>query len=342
MARVLVCGAGSIGQRHAGNLTQLGAEVMLWRKRLDLLEETACALRATPCRDLQSGLEAADAVIVATATNEHIPVALMAAGAGKALFIEKPLSNEAEGVAELVEQVKARNLVCEVGCQLRAHPVLRNLASHLGSGREGRVLAFRGAVGQRLDLWRPGSDYRQSYSSDTAKGGGALFDLIHEIDLTLWLVGPIATVLADLRQISDQHIKADDLANLILVSENGAAGQLQMDMLSPVYRRTFEIVTERALFIWDYNCGSVRRADRDGEKVFIRSIGGFGRNDLFLKHMAHFLKRLDDPRLAPLCGLREGTTALNVALAARRAAEKGERITVSPATSPNSVGPARE
>ncbi len=326
--RVLVCGAGSIGQRHVANLVQLGAEVLLWRKRTAQLDETAGALQAAPCHDLETGVAEADAVVVATATDEHMPLALMAARAGKALFIEKPLSNDSTDVAALADEVTARGLVCEIGCQLRAHPALRALAAHLAGGEDGRVLAFRGVVGQRLDEWRPGTDYRKSYSADASKGGGALFDLIHEIDLALWMVGRISSVTADLRQVSDQEIAADDLANLVLVADRGAAGQLQLDMLSPAYRRNFEVVSENAVFLWDYTAGSVRRADRNGEETFASVPRGFQRNDLFLEHMRHFLDRLTEAGRAPLCGLRDGVMALDIALAARRSAETGQRTAV--------------
>jgi predicted dehydrogenase len=330
---VLVCGAGSIGRRHAVNLRQLGADVRLWRKRSALLDETAAALGVEPCRDLETGIRQADAVVVATASDEHVAPAMAAAAAGKHLFVEKPLSNAADGIAALTQMVAARHLVCEIGCQLRAHPALRKLAGHVRDGEDGRVLTFRGVVGQSLDQWRPGTSYRESYSAQAARGGGALFDLIHEIDLALWLAGPMESVYADLRQISGLDVDADDLANVTLVTASGAAGQLQLDMLSPAYRRSFELVTERAVFHWDYASGRIVRRDGKDESDFFAPIGGFERNDLFMAHMRHFLTRLRDPSTPPMCGLDDGVAALDIALAARASAQAHRLMRIAPARS---------
>ena len=79
-------------------------------------------------------------------------------------------------------------------------------------------------------------------------GGGALLDLIHELDLINWIIGPVKSVQANLSKVSDLEINAEDLVNLILVNENGSVGQVQMDMLSPVYRRQFEIVFKKGIF----------------------------------------------------------------------------------------------
>jgi len=325
--RILVCGAGSVGRRHVANLLALGAEPSVWRERADAAAALQAELGVPVHADLDHALaRPLDGVVVATATDRHLRPALAALERGLALFLEKPVSHSADGVAALA--ASARGRVAEVGCQLRAHPSLRALAGALVAGADGPVLSFRAVVGQRLDAWRPGADYRRGYSADAARGGGALLDLIHELDLVHWLAGPAAEVAASLDRLSDQDLACEDLATLIVRTRAGAVGTVQMDMLSPAYRRDLEVVCARAVWRFDYAAGTLTRADAAGASVVHRVPDGFERNDMFLAHMRRFLDRIADPGLPPLCPLDDGIAALAAALAARRAAASGrfERV----------------
>src|SRR5262249_34308300 len=328
MSRVLVCGAGSIGRRHIANLHKLGATVSAWRSRADLGPALRQEFGIVVHKDLATAIAEVDAVVVATDTDKPLEPALAAARAGKALFIEKPVSHSNEGVDALALLAHQRNLVVEVGCQLRAHPCLRELRDRLGSGKDGPVHLLRAAVGQRLDAWRPGTDYPQSYSADPARGRGAVMDLIHEMDLVLWLAGPVARVEAVTAKLSDLAIRADDVACLTLTMRSGALAQLEMDMLSPAYRRSLEVISRDAVYRHDDASGGLVRTDAAGVATVRPTPSDYERNHLFLSHMEHFLKRLKDPALPALCPLGDGIAALGVAIAAQRAAASGKSVTV--------------
>ncbi len=321
--KVLVAGAGSIGRRHLSNLRALGSEVCAWRERAALGSELAEEIGATVYVDLEEAISSVDAVVVATATDRHLHVAMTAARAGRAIFLEKPVANSWDGVAELMTTITEAEVVVEVGCQLRAHPNLIELSDRIASNSEGPLYTFRAAVGQRLEQWRPGSDYRQSYSASAARGGGALMDLIHEIDLVHWLGGGVVSVWAQLSTLSDQEISSDDLANLVVKTRTGAVGHIQMDMLSPTYRRSLELIFRDAVYIWDYVGGTLTRDNGKTSEVIHRVPAGFVRNDLFMTHMAHFLTRIRTPQTPALCSLEDGITALRVALAARESDRSG-------------------
>jgi predicted dehydrogenase len=323
---VAVVGTGSVGRRHVANLLALGAHPIACSRtagREFLLSDGTKILASNDC---DGAIRIADAVVVATPTDEHMALAFQVLAAGKPLFIEKPISHSVEGLAEL--RRASQNVIVEVGCQLRAHPALRALKNMLATQADGPVLAFRGCVGQRLDQWRPGSDYRTSYSADRERGGGALFDLVHEIDLSIWLCGAVKGVFAKLSQVSDLELKADDLANLILETSGGACGNLQLDMVSPSYRRTFEVVCQHASYDWNYVEGLLRRNTEKDSEVFYQLPEGFDRNILFLSHMRHFLARISGAVRDPMCSLEDGIANLLVLVAARESARTGMWTTV--------------
>jgi len=314
---VLVCGAGSIGKRHIANLLRLGAKVSVWRARNDLLIDISHDFPVQTCVDLLEGIADAEAVVVATATDQHVQIAKEVLKAGRALFIEKPLSHDWAGIDSL--RRLAEGAVVEVGCQFRAHPNLIALAHMLGQQEYGRPLTYRLAMGHRLDAWRPTHDYQQGYSADSKRGGGALFDLIHQIDIALWLFGPAIAVHAVLAKLGDLNIRGDDVTNLLLTHESGVTGHIQLDMASPVYHCEADVITSKAIFRWSNAQGVLRCQLPESENIVDSLPEGFNRNDLFLSHMTHFLKRLDSSALWPLCRFEEGVAALQVALAARRA-----------------------
>ncbi len=323
---VLVCGAGSIGRRHIANLLRLGAEVSVWRARGDLLAEIAHDFPVQTCTDLPNAIAGAEAVVVATATDQHVAIAAEALKAGRALFIEKPLSHDWTGVDSL--RRLAEGAVVEVGCQFRAHPNLNALALMLGKQEYGRPLTYRLAMGHRLDAWRPTQNYQQGYSADSARGGGALFDLIHQIDIALWLFGPVVAVHAVLAKLGDLNIRGDDVTNLLLTHKSGVTGHIQLDMASPVYRCEAEVMTSKALLRWSNAEGLLRRQSPECETIIDRLPEGFERNDLFLTHMAHFLKRVDGSVLPPFCAFEDGVAALKVALGAREANAMGQMVRI--------------
>ena len=315
--RVLVCGAGSIGRRHIGNLLKLGAEVSVWRSRSAMINEITCEFPVQACTDLSNGIAAADAVVVATATDEHIPIAIAVLTEGRALFVEKPLSNDWVGIDELRNLTKGK--IIEAGFQFRAHPNLIALANQLSQTGNRTLLTYRLAMGHRLDAWRPKQIYNESYSADAERGGGALFDLIHQIDIALWLFGPVKGVHAVMAKLGPLNIKGDDITNLLLTHENGATGHIQLDMASPIYRCEVEVMTNEEVFRWSNAEGKLRQITQKEEIILNCVPEGFKRNDLFYNHMMHWLERIENPKVLPLSSFEDAVEALKVAISARKA-----------------------
>lgn len=326
---VLVCGAGSIGQRHITNLMELGVTVIAWRARKDKLSELADKFKISVFADLNEALDACDAVIIATETHRHTEIALIAAQKKKHLFIEKPVSHNLENLEKLSQISSKNQLVIEVGCMLRVSETLNKLKEIIDTQKYGPVLTYRTVMGQSLDTWRPDSDYRISYSADSARGGGALMDLIHQIDLVQYLFGQITNVYCFNQTIGPLEINAETISSLTLQSKSGISGQVQVDMISPIYRGNIEVVTTDALLIWDIQKNQLSINQADTETILILPRSGFQRNDFFMAHMKHFLSRISDKKMSEVASLKEGVTAINVVLTAYKSNLEGRRLPVS-------------
>lgn len=323
--KLLVVGTGSIGKRHIKNLLDLGSEVLSFSYQSNAQELDP---RVTRVSQLDVFLKSdIDAVVIANRTDQHIDVALQAARAGKHLFLEKPMGASMAGVNELVATVQQNGLVVEAGFMLHSHPNLLWIREQLAQGLLGEIWHMRAAVGQWLPDWRPGTDHRQGYGAFKALGGGVTFDLIHELDLVQWLLGPVADVTAMMRTVSVLEIETEAVAQINLQLASGVLAQVHLDYLRPGYGREMEIVGRQGVLRWDYVQGVVTLEDAGQvPRVVHRVPVGFVRNQLFLDHMRHFLQRLCSPTLTALSPIEEAVAVLRVALAAHLSAQQRKHV----------------
>ncbi|MCK6499789.1 MAG: Gfo/Idh/MocA family oxidoreductase, partial [Nitrospira sp.] len=175
--KALVVGYGSIGQRHARVLDELGCEVAVVSRRPVEYPRRYDSL-ATALSGWRPGY-----VVIASRTNEHFDdlSALITADFAGRVLVEKPLFD----VARQMPSNRFSHLA--VAYNMRFHPLIMKLRDFLGQQK--RLVAAHIYVGQYLPQWRPSTDYRSSYSASRDLGGGVLRDLSHEIDYALWLFG---------------------------------------------------------------------------------------------------------------------------------------------------------
>lgn len=97
-----------------------------------------------------------DAVVVATPDHWHVPVALAVLGAGKDLYLEKPLGYSLAQNEALLEACRAQRRVFQYGTQQRAQEIIKR----------GVELVLNGYIGdlERIEVWAPAG----------AMGGGSL------------------------------------------------------------------------------------------------------------------------------------------------------------------------
>lgn len=237
-------GYGSIGARHARLLGELGCENAVLSARQVDYPSTFRSLVAA-LSDHQP-----DYVVIANATADHFATlhALAAVGYTGHVLVEKPLFSNTcvppeQGFAGLW-----------VGYNLRFHPLIRHVKKLLNGEA---VISVNAYVGQYLPDWRPGTDYRKSYSADATRGGGVLRDLSHELDYLGLLFGSWTRVAAIGGHFSQLEIASDDLFVLLFQSTRCPAITLQASYLDRMVQRHFTINTERRTIIVDFVACSV-------------------------------------------------------------------------------------
>jgi predicted dehydrogenase len=213
--KALVIGLGSIGQRHAQVLKELGHDISTVSRRAGGdYGSIAGAVTA----------EHPEYAVIATETAGHADALrhLAEAGFRGTVLVEKPLFAKAEPVPDYPF---ARVVV---GYNLRFHPVMTAFAERLGGRPAITVSAY---VGQDIRDWRPGRDHRATASSTAEAGGGVLRDLSHELDYLLWLFGAWHRIAALGGASGARDIEVDDNISLLLEMHRAQVVQVHMDYL---------------------------------------------------------------------------------------------------------------
>lgn len=335
--KLLVAGCGSIGRRHLANLRTLDAGELL---ACDPDQAALDHVKAPGVRTftrLGDALERGpDAVLVCTPTHQHLEVAAAAIAAGAHVFLEKPVSSSLDGTEALSASARSRGSTVIVGCNMRFHPGVAHLKEALDTGVVKAPLYFRARSSHYLPQWRPGQDYRLSYSASSQQGGGVILEGVHEIDYLTWLGGDIARLAASGGRLSDLDIDVEDYALLLLQFASGAVAQVHLDYLSPFKLRGCEIVGTEGVVRWESEGKSpevirVQHFDRStGRAEDVYRCASYDSNEMYLEQMRRVLACLSGGAESSLLRFDGACRLLGVALAAQRAVRAEETVPDGP------------
>jgi predicted dehydrogenase len=248
-ARILVIGAGSIGTRHARNLSRLSATVEVTDTNQARAEATGVA--AVAWAAAQATLGSYDGVVIASPTSAHLSQTAIALEAGAKVLVEKPVCPTRTDADRPIIEATDRIMV---GYNLRFHQPVQRFVGLVHAGRAGSVVAVRAWFGSWLPDWRPSVDYRTTYSAQLALGGGVLLDAIHELDLLVWLLGPELDVIgAVVERLGSLDIETEDTVRALLRYGKHTVVEVALDYLSRAYRRGIEVIGDEATIRLDWS-----------------------------------------------------------------------------------------
>ncbi len=284
--KVVIIGFGSIGKRHYRNLKTLGLkEIFVYDSDKSKLIDLPFVLTSLN----KESLSVFDAVFICAPNNKHLSLAKLSAEAGCHLFIEKPLSNNLTGLADLKKIADKKGLITMVGCNMRFHPSIKFIKKFIDSGRLGRIYGISHEFGYYLPLWRPGEDYRKNYAAKKSTGGGIVLDDIHEYDLLFWLndFSPVLERKIIRNRSGDLAIETEDFAAGSFLFKNGVLGTVVSNYLSRSYRRNICIVGQKGNLTWDFLSNKVIFSGQNFERE-IFSATDFDFNDVYKDEINYF------------------------------------------------------
>jgi len=200
----------------------------VWARRPEAADDLAAAHRSRGCASLDELLDGCDVVAFAVPPDVQAELAVVAARAGKALLLEKPIALDLTAATRLAEAVADAGVGSQV---LLTWRYTEGVRAFLADVAERDPLGGRGQFASASALGGP-------FATPWRLEHGALLDLgPHVIDLLDAALGPVVQVRA--------HGDPNRWLGLLLDHESGAASEASLSMRSPVDppRATLEIHT---------------------------------------------------------------------------------------------------
>ena len=229
--RIGLIGAGRIGTNHARILSEHpDVDSLLITDAIpSRAEALAGRIDIGEAVHLDRLLAESEGVVIASSTDTHAEMLVLAADAGVAAFCEKPIDLDMARTKEAVAAVEASGIVVQMGFQRRYDPAMRSIRDRVASGALGTPYLVRS---QTHDPEPPPLDY-------IPHSGGIFKDcLIHDIDIVRYVTGQeVVSVHAAGTTVGHPDIAAlDDVgtAAAMLEMSGGTIAQLSCLRLDPV------------------------------------------------------------------------------------------------------------
>lgn len=249
MNQLKVCfiGIGSIAKRHIRNLGQIcesrGITLTIdaFRRSMDQVEGVNQVFSSEAA--LPSDY---DVIFITNPTDKHLEALKTFHRHGKHFFIEKPVVSR-EQIDEARQFDLKSDSVYYVAAPLRYNAVIKWIKNNIDPSD---VISVRSISSSYLPDWRPGQDYRQTYSAHKDMGGGVSIDLIHEWDYLTYLFGQPQRINSMMGKISQLEIDTEDYA-IYIAEYTDKIVELHLDYFGRKTIREIQLLTKDDTIIGD-------------------------------------------------------------------------------------------
>lgn len=221
--KIGIIGLGRMGQNHLRVLSLLAAADLCFVYDVDTesAKRLAAAAGTVAATDLEAALAGVDAVIIASPTTTHAAYIALAAKHVRNIFVEKPITERLESSRAVAQLVKEKDLNLQVGLIERFNPAVVQMKRLLDRSQQVVSVDF----------------VRTNKISARITDVDVVTDLmIHDIDLALFLNGPVTAVSA--------HGVAEgpmiDYAAALLTHENGRFSRIQASRITDKKMRSIQ------------------------------------------------------------------------------------------------------
>ena len=163
-------------------------------------------------------------VNVVTPNHLHTDAVLACAAAGKHVLCEKPPAMSLRDTDSMIEACRQAGVKFGIFVQSRMREPIQQMKKAIDQGRFGRLLRadsvmkwYRSVEYYHTDAWR----------SDRRSGAGVTIQhAFHYIDLLGYLMGPAATVQAQMSNLAHPDVKLEDTLDALIHFKNGVIGSV--------------------------------------------------------------------------------------------------------------------
>jgi predicted dehydrogenase len=170
-------------------------------------------------------------VILTVPNEQHLPVALEVARAGKHVYTEKPIASTLEEGLEIAELQEKYGITVTVGHSARLMAGIRKIREAIDAGELGRVAFMEANFSNERALELTPKTWR--WYKDKAPGGPLSQLAIHQFDVLHYLGGEILEAGAMASKLSPVGAEVDDQSMTLLKFADGKIGYVGSCWTSP-------------------------------------------------------------------------------------------------------------
>jgi UDP-N-acetyl-2-amino-2-deoxyglucuronate dehydrogenase len=333
--RVGIIGTGAISHKHAQAYRNIGYEL---KACTDINAESGRAFAdryncefVANYQDLCAHPHI-DYVDVCTFPDFRLDPLKICAANRKHIQVQKPMATDLAAAAEMVRTAEQAGIQLGVVSQHRFDDSTRFLRSALDAQRLGKILQADAYV-----KWYRSAAYysRPIKGSWATEGGGALINqAIHQVDVLLWLMGPVAEVFGYWQRAALHNIESEDVICSLLRYGGGQTGVIQAaTAFWPGYTERLEIHGTKGTAILSGDKLTTWDVENDsGEAAPIDSDVASGASDPMAISLAPFERQFLDFGQAirtgrkPLSSGEDGYRALEVVVSIYQSCKHGSPV----------------
>ncbi len=318
MFKVGILGAGGMGNAHARHYRSMSDVELtffdpLEDRRKTFSERHECA----PSASVDELIAKCDVVDVCLPTDLHLELGLKSIAAGKAVFMEKPMTRTLDEARQLIEAADKAKVPLMPGQVVRFFPAYAAAYRRVKAGAIGNPAAARMRRGGGAPLNGAGN-----WFMDPKRSGGVILDLaIHDFDWLRWTFGEVKSVYAK-SVVPEGSCALYGLTTLTF--DSGVIAHVESTWMDPSgFRTTFEV------------CGSAGMIEHDSRvtsTLKVNTPGNIGQeaplastDDPYYQELRGFLDAVKNGAEVPVRAY-EGFMALSIALAAVESSETDRMI----------------
>jgi UDP-N-acetyl-2-amino-2-deoxyglucuronate dehydrogenase len=333
--RVGIIGTGAISHKHAQAYKNIGYEITVCT---DVYEPAGRKFAETYGCEFVAGYEQVcrhpkvDFVDVCTFPDFRLQPLEICAETKKHIQVQKPISTNLETARKMIDTAKKAGIVLGVVSQHRFDDATIFLKKAIAGGRLGKILQADAYV----KWWRSAEYYSRPIKGSWAtEGGGAMINqAIHQVDILLYLVGPVKELFAYWQLGALHKIESEDVINAIMKYQSGATGVIQASTaMWPGFTERIElhgtkgsaVISGDKLTAWEVR-------DDFGEPAPVAKDVASGASDPMAISLEPFERQFLNfgeackKGVDPLVSGEEGYRALEVVLSAYKSCREGQKV----------------
>lgn len=264
----------------------------------------------------------------------HAKLTKMVAEHKRHIIVEKPMALKVEDAEEMIRVAKANDVKLAVVHPNRFRPAIQKLKQKMEEGAFGKLSHANATVRwNRNQAYYDQAAWRGTKEFD---GGVLMNQAIHDLDLMLWLMGPVESVQA-MAATRLRNIETEDVAAAVVQFKNGALGVIEA--ATTIYPKNLEesiavfgekasvkISGRTANFIETWDIEGV--SEEEKEQIIAEiSRDPFGKpgHQCIVEDMIEAIQENREPIVTG----EDGLAPVKLILAILESAETGKRVTLS-------------